>query len=282
MERQQDIEEQMRSLSQDISRQFEDMQLEGMTDSYERGLKQIQVATERRVQEIRQQFEKLIDENMLDPQAVQRYTEELIRLEEQVRKLGEAEQERFKKNNPRTFAEGWKKAMDEYVDAITNAAKRGEQAFGIVMGNMERAIDDFVQTGKFNFKDFARSIILELIAIEMKAAASKFLKEIFSSASGTGLGKLLGFANGGTPPLNRPSIVGEKGPELFIPRAAGTVVPGKEVNMGGSGNGQVTNITNNYNISAVDARSVQQLFSENRRFLLGTVEAARRELPGGR
>jgi hypothetical protein len=36
---------------------------------------------------------------------------------------------------------------------------------------------------------------------------------------------LLGFANGGRPPVGRPSIVGEKGPELFVPDRAGTVVP---------------------------------------------------------
>lgn len=37
--------------------------------------------------------------------------------------------------------------------------------------------------------------------------------------------KLLGFANGGSPPVGVPSIVGERGPELFIPKASGTIVP---------------------------------------------------------
>jgi len=32
------------------------------------------------------------------------------------------------------------------------------------------------------------------------------------------------FAKGGNPPVNRPSIVGERGPELFVPRTSGTVV----------------------------------------------------------
>ena len=40
------------------------------------------------------------------------------------------------------------------------------------------------------------------------------------------------FANGGTPPVGRPSIVGEKGPELFVPKTAGTIVPNHA--MGGS------------------------------------------------
>src|SRR6185436_14694609 len=33
------------------------------------------------------------------------------------------------------------------------------------------------------------------------------------------------FAGGGNPPIGKASIVGEKGPELFVPRTAGTVLP---------------------------------------------------------
>jgi hypothetical protein len=39
------------------------------------------------------------------------------------------------------------------------------------------------------------------------------------------IGKFLGFAGGGSPPVGVPSIVGERGPELFVPRGAGTIVP---------------------------------------------------------
>jgi len=33
------------------------------------------------------------------------------------------------------------------------------------------------------------------------------------------------FANGGRPPVGKPSLVGERGPELFVPNSAGTIVP---------------------------------------------------------
>lgn len=39
----------------------------------------------------------------------------------------------------------------------------------------------------------------------------------------------LGFAEGGEPPLGVPSIVGEKGPELFVPKQAGTIIPHSKV-----------------------------------------------------
>jgi len=49
------------------------------------------------------------------------------------------------------------------------------------------------------------------------------------------LGLLPGFANGGRPPVGRPSIVGERGPELFVPRSSGTIIPN-----GGFGGANVT------------------------------------------
>ena len=39
------------------------------------------------------------------------------------------------------------------------------------------------------------------------------------------IGKIFGFASGGNPPVGVPSIVGENGPELFVPNTAGTIVP---------------------------------------------------------
>lgn len=50
------------------------------------------------------------------------------------------------------------------------------------------------------------------------------------------VGKLPGFANGGRP--NGPSIVGERGPELFIPDgSSGRIVPMNQLSQGGGGQG---------------------------------------------
>lgn len=46
-----------------------------------------------------------------------------------------------------------------------------------------------------------------------------------------------GFANGGEPPLGIPSLVGERGPELFVPKQGGTILPNdrlKEIMGGGA------------------------------------------------
>ena len=39
------------------------------------------------------------------------------------------------------------------------------------------------------------------------------------------LGSLTGFAEGGDPPINKPALVGEEGPEVFVPKTSGTIIP---------------------------------------------------------
>ena len=51
---------------------------------------------------------------------------------------------------------------------------------------------------------------------------------------------LLGFANGGRPPVGRASLVGERGPELFVPRTAGTIIPNNAIGGGGTTNNMIT------------------------------------------
>ena len=48
------------------------------------------------------------------------------------------------------------------------------------------------------------------------------------------------FADGGRPPVGKASIVGERGPELFVPKVAGTIIPNNK--LGGGDN--TTNIVN--------------------------------------
>jgi len=58
------------------------------------------------------------------------------------------------------------------------------------------------------------------------------------------LAPTLNFANGGRPPVGKPSIVGERGAELFVPDRAGTIIPNHQ--LGGMG---ATNIVVNVDAS---------------------------------
>ena len=78
----------------------------------------------------------------------------------------------------------------------------------------------------------------------MQGIASDLLRlGINTLLKSTGFGifeNLTGFANGGRPPVGRPSIVGERGPELFVPSTAGTIIPNNK--MGGMNNNIVVNV----------------------------------------
>ena len=150
--------------------------------------------------------------------------------------------------------------MEKMFVTMAESAKRTQQVFDSVFGNLTSAIDNFVKTGKLNMKDLARSVIQDLIAIQMKAAALRFLNFAFSSFGGGGptpyqpaaVTGMPGYADGGSPQVGRPSIVGERGPEIFVPRTAGTIIPNHALgNMGST-----TNVTNNY-INAIDTKSFE-------------------------
>ncbi len=72
------------------------------------------------------------------------------------------------------------------------------------------------------------------------------------TGGGGGISPLLGFANGGRPPVGKASIVGERGPEIFVPTSSGTIIPN---NMIGGGGG-VTNMVT-VNVDASGAPQVQ-------------------------
>jgi len=145
------------------------------------------------------------------------------------------------------------------------------------------AVDTFVETGKFKFSDFARSVIADLTKMIVKALIFKAIQTALGSF---GI-PLPGLATGGPAKAGQPYIVGEKGPELFVPKNAGTVIPNNKISAAGeamaTGSGAVSApVTNNYitnNINAVDAQSVAQLFANNRKTLLGSVKMAEKELP---
>jgi hypothetical protein len=56
---------------------------------------------------------------------------------------------------------------------------------------------------------------------------------LLSSSAGFGDMSFPGFADGGEPITNRPSIIGERGPEMFIPKVPGTVIPNHKLGVGG-------------------------------------------------
>jgi tape measure domain-containing protein len=123
----------------------------------------------------------------------------------------------------------------------------------------------------------AKSIINDLASSLLRLGVQMALTGLFG---GTKIGGFLGFANGGRPPVGKPSIVGERGPEIFVPRSAGTIIPNHKI--GGSGG-----IVNNINVN-VSAEGMQSNANEDRGKELGVAlasaiqsELIKQKRPGG-
>lgn len=209
--------------------------------------------------------------------------------------LAKQRNELTKQTREGTMSEGFFKAMSDAARNASTEFERGQEVFGNVMSNMEAAIDKFVQTGKFAFKDFAASIIRSLIAAEMKMQAMKIFRGVigaamgaFSGGGGFGSGNAFGnqdlggfLAEGGPADANTPYIVGEKGPELFVPRTSGTVVPNNRLGetMGNSQPQVVYNGPYIANMSAIDTQSGMQFLMQNKQSIWAANQSAQRSLP---
>tara|TARA_R100001224_G_scaffold44566_1_gene25718 strand:- start:8515 stop:10341 length:1827 start_codon:yes stop_codon:yes gene_type:complete len=131
------------------------------------------------------------------------------------------------------------RATKEKIDALKESAK----GFGLAMvdnfaGSFATAItsgENFLVSMKNIFKDLAKQIAAMIIKAAVLAAIFSMIPGLgaaqtagggATSFSGLLTGMMGGsFANGGQPPLGKVSLVGEAGPELFVPSSSGTIVP---------------------------------------------------------
>lgn len=174
----------------------------------------------------------------------------------------------------------------ELIDSL----RKTEQVHNAVFGNMMNAIEQFVRTGKMSFKDLARSIIADLIMIQLRAQAIALFRMLSQSvpmpsaydaniSSGQTTPPSYWFkgpkAAGGPVDTGGAYLVGEKGPELFMPRTAGTIVPNHAMSSIGS-----TTITNNY-ISAIDVKSFEDRILGSANAIWAASMYAQKRLPVG-
>ena len=171
-------------------------------------------------------------------------------------------------------------------DVITNKNLK-EQAR--IQKEIADSFKNMASTIQNDIKDGIRGLIkgTSTLGDLVNNVADRFLdmalnQALFGNVGGKdvtgGLFKFLGFARGGRPPVGRPSIVGEQGPELFVPRSSGTIVPNNKLGGGGS-----TSVVVNVDASGSDVQGNEAQAKE-----LGTAlsVAVRQELlkqqrPGG-
>lgn len=188
------------------------------------------------------------------------------------------------KEAQKTFSYGWDKAFSDYKEAAFNAAAEGGQAFQTFSKGMEDAINSFVETGKISFASLTKSILKDLLKIALRKQMLNLL-DMSTGGVGTLISagmKFFGFADGGDPPVGVPSMVGERGPELFIPKTAGTIVPNNMLR--GNDTGPTINYNGPYiaNLSAIDTQSGAAFLAKNKQAVWATYQSANRSIPMSR
>ena len=149
---------------------------------------------------------------------------------------------------------------------LAESLKYVQNTYDAVWNNMSTAIENFVRTGKFSIKDFTRSVIQDMLIMNMKLQAMTLIRGLLGSLFAKDVGILPGNsplsatsadimarrASGGPVSAGSPYLVGERGPEVFMPSGSGTIIPNGQL----AGMGSTTNVTNNY-INAIDVKSFE-------------------------
>ena len=164
---------------------------------------------------------------------------------------------------------------------------------GIVKGSMtaQEALRNLFQRTADHFIDMAAQILAAQVRSGIMGIFSNMLggnnNKLISSNSleratpdfnpfKAAPGEYYEYANGGRPPVGRPSIVGEKGPELFVPDRAGTIVPNHS--LGGS-----TTVVVNVDASGSSVEGDEEQGRELGRVISAAVqsEILQQKRPGG-
>ena len=201
----------------------------------------------------------------------------------------------------KNFKDGFMGAVNSQKTAMQQLKDIGAETFD----GLKKMLTDFVMTGKLQFQDLAKVVIRSFVemligqavtmafnkamALFKSKAIRNALISVYEGASKTfsslpfpfnvpatygaiafGMGlvsKIKSFEKGGRPPVGRPSIVGEKGAELFVPDQAGTIVPNDKLGMGKP-------VTVNFNINTVDATGFEELLVNSRGVLINLINSA--------
>lgn len=187
-------------------------------------------------------------------------------------------------------------ALQRILEKYPMIGEAATAAAGLVTFGVQEMIDG-TKSAEQVFADFLNSIADMLMKTAQQMIATYIATGIarmfamgggmsFSDFSGSMSGGnpftpggsmpfLTGYADGGRPPVGRPSIVGERGPELFVPGASGTIIPNHA--MGGA------NVTVNVDASGSSVEGDSDQASQLGKMLGSAVQAEliKQKRPGG-
>ena len=163
-----------------------------------------------------------------------------------------------------------KKQVELTKDIGTNFEIIGESIASGVSDNLTAAIQ-----GTKTLGDAAKSILNDLSSSLIRLGVNTLLSKIPGFG---GLPILGGKARGGPVKAGGSFVVGEKGPELFVPKRSGTIIPNDKLAGGGT-----TNISVNVDASGSSVQSNEQQGKELGRVISAAIqsELIKQRRPGG-
>ena len=170
--------------------------------------------------------------------------------------------------------------LEQQIAAIkkaNEAAKRQAEIFKKIGDSIATGISDALVGAILQTKSLgeaAKGILNDIASQLLRLGINTFLSSTFGGI----FSSLPTFANGGSPPVGRPSIVGEKGPELFVPSSAGTIIPSNQI-----GGGVTNNIVVNVDASGSNVEGNEQQSRELGLVLSTAIQAeiVQQKRPGG-
>jgi hypothetical protein len=120
----------------------------------------------------------------------------------------------------------------EIAAGDSTVAEGREKLLGLA-GSLDQAATDALEaeSGINAAQDAIDRLKDKTVTVTIKQKLSGFTPQEIAENIGQ-------FQHGGRPPVGRPSIVGEAGPELFVPNTAGTIIPNDK--LGGMGTVNIT------------------------------------------
>jgi hypothetical protein len=206
-------------------------------------------------------------------EALETQIEVLERTGETAKKTGE---------QTKTFAEEINEAIRQQGDSLANNLARS-----LAQGKF--ALNDFKSFFNKILEDIATMIIQKRITQPLVdsilgslggtsggGGIGSFISGLGMSGTGGGfsfgnmfssIGSFLGLANGGIARGGRPYMVGERGPEMFMPNTTGRVISTENMSPGGES-------IVNFNINAVDTQTGVEFLLKNKPQIIGMVSQA--------
>ena len=148
--------------------------------------------------------------------------------------------------NSKTKTQEWSNSMNEF--GLSVATSFADSFANVLMsgGNLLQGLGQiFVDLGKQILSMIIKAAVLAaILSVTGLGATAKASGGIFSGGAGFSdiLKGMMGgaFADGGRPPVGKMSLVGERGPELFVPGSSGTIIPNHA--MGGGGGAVIPDV----------------------------------------